>query len=123
MSRDDKLNERLQEIEAQYRELLRAELEELVKGGYSRYLHDMEPKYPVGKSYRRSYRKIEKLEEEIVRLSQKLGVGIEESAVEIAREFARKHKGVSDSGRWREWWKGKSTTVSKELLAKLLVLP
>ncbi|MBI4584507.1 MAG: hypothetical protein HY717_10865 [Planctomycetes bacterium] len=122
MSKSEKLNRRLMELEVEYRALLRKELEKLAVGGYSSYLYDLQSKYPIGKFWRRRYREIERLEEKIVELSRKLGVGLKESAVRIAQEFANQHRAVRESEHWRAWWKGQSQAVAKELLTKLLTI-
>jgi len=122
MDRNEKLERRLRDLEVEYRKLLEGELEEMAGGGYSPYLHDREPKYPVGKLYRRGFSQLTKLEAEIVELSGKLGADIGASAVPIAREFSRRFLAAWEGG-WGGWWKGEQTATAKDLLEKLRSLP
>jgi hypothetical protein len=88
-ARAGRLYRRLDELEAEFRTLLRKELEtELSGSGFSRYLarkHLFD-----GRRWRNtSAAHLERLEKDIVRLREKLGEPLTASAVGIALEYAR----------------------------------
>lgn len=110
MSRRQKLFERIDTLESQFRVLLAEELEDEIKGGFRPYLRD---KRRGGTYSSREMLPIELVEQEIVELRQKLEESIDDSWVSVVNEMAsRGAAGANDElYSWRRIPKGTSSFI------------
>ena len=114
MSRTNKIYERLDQLETEFRKRLTDEFQKGPSGAWSRYLSRKIPHLMDGRFWRNAEAaELEMMEKDIVALREKLGEPISESPVNILREFCKRRSELKDPH------SGSEAALVKEMLSKL----